>query len=348
MPSPPNTIHRYRFNLPWPAVILGGIFYAGLSAYMVYLARDFAGVIFVVLITLSTIFGILGVFMLTRRLVFPRVLELTDDAILFPRGFPRTSITTVPYSDILRIMNQDEGNGAGLTLVTGRGNFTITASYFKKAEHYLAIKDFICTKTLIVLPRQDKRESLNWDWRIWGFPELILRWNEPEEWPRFRTRLAKSRPLLPRLVKALYFFSRCFAIFYIPWLLLRLLRVPTASAVSYVSLAAAVAFLITLVYNWLATIRPAHCTEISFRDNGITQFFGKQTVDWHYHHFSGWAMLEKEFEGCTFFVLLLQGRSRILSFAIPDSNIRDRLVQILHHKKIPQSSDLKPPWESSR
>jgi hypothetical protein len=160
-----NPVHRYSFNLPWPAVILGGIFYAGLAAYLFFLARDFAGVIFYCLIALSVVFGILGVIMLARRLVFPRMLELTDEAILYPRGFPRTRIITVPYADILRIANHCEGSQTGLTAVTGRGTFAITVSYFKEVDNYHAVKDFISTKTSVAMPRNGKREPLNWgDW----------------------------------------------------------------------------------------------------------------------------------------------------------------------------------------
>jgi hypothetical protein len=347
-----NTTHQYGFNLPWPATILGGIFYAGLSAYMVYLARDYVGAIFAGLIILSAVFAILCVFMWTRRLVFPRMLELTDDAILYPRGFPRTHIVAVPYADILRVTNHGDGDQTGITVVSGRGSFAITASYFKQIENYHAVKDFICTKTSIAIPRQDQREPLNWgDWRIWGFPEPILRWNEPEEWPRYRTHLATSKPLLPRLGKALWFFVRCFGIILLPWLFLSLFRVPTAPAAGYSCLAAAVSVFITLIYHWWATIWPVHGTEISFRERGITQFFGKQTLDLNYADCFGWTVVERQFEGRTLHILLLQGRTwrghtHVWEFALPDTNIRDRLVQIFHDKQIPQSPALKPSWES--
>jgi len=126
---------------------------------MFYLARDFAGVIFDCLIALSVVFGIFGVIMLARRLLFSRMLELTDEAILYPRGFPKTRIIIVPYADILRIVNHGEGDQTVLTAVTGRGTFAITASYFKKVENYHAVKDFISTKSSIAMPRNDRRES---------------------------------------------------------------------------------------------------------------------------------------------------------------------------------------------
>ena len=313
---------------------------------MVHLAREYVGVIFAFLITLSVILGILGLIVITRRLVFPRVIELTDDGILHPRGFPKTRIASIAYADILRIQNHGEGGQAGLTIVTGRGTFAISASYFTHIESYRAVTDLLCTKTLIALPREDRREPPKLgDWRIWGFPEPILRWNEPKDWPRYRTHLVKSKPQSSRLIRALWFFARCFAIFFIPWLLLRLLGVPTAEPAAYLCLAILVTLFITLIYHWLATIWPVHCTEISLRDNGITQFFGKQTADWNYHQFSGWAIIERQYERQSVFILLLQGRSRIISFAVPDTDICDRLARLLHDKSIPHAPDLKPPWE---
>jgi hypothetical protein len=341
-----NTARRYDFNLPWPAVFICAAFYGGASAYMVYLAREYVGLIFAFLITLSVILGILGLFMIARRLVFARVIELTDDGILYPRGFPKTHSTSIAYADILRIQNHGDGTQAGLTVATGRGTFAISASYFTHIDSYRAVRDFICAKTLIVIPREDRREPLKWgDWRIWGFPEPILRWNEPEDWPRYRTHLVKSKPLLSRFIRALWFFARCFAIFFIPWLLLRLLDVPTAEPAAYVCLAILVTLFITLIYHWFATIWPVYCTEISFRDNGITRFFGKQTADWNYHQFSNWAIVERRYERQSVLILLLKGRSGIISFAIPDIGIRDQLARLLHDKGISHTPELKPPWE---
>lgn len=341
-----NTARRYDYNLPWPAVIACAAFYAGLSAYMVYLAREYVGIIFAFLITLSVILGVLGVIVITRRLVFPRIIELTDDAILYPRGFPKTRITTVPYADILRIENRGEGQDAGLTVITGRGKFAISESYFTHTRSYLAVREFICTKTPIALPREDIREQLQLgDWRAWGFPEPILRWNEPEDWPRYRTHLVKSKPLLSRLIRAIWFFTRCFAIISIPWLLLRLLDVPTAEPVAFMCLDGFVSLFITWIFHWLATVWPVHCTEISFRDNGITQFFGKQEFDWNYHQFSSWAIIERQYERRPLFILLLQGTYGITSFAIADIAICDQLAQLLHDKGVPHIPDLRPPWE---
>ena len=340
---------RYDFNLPWRGAFIGALFYAGLCSFMVHLARDVSGIIFIGLITLSAMFAVLAVIMITRRLVFPRTLELTDDAILFPHGFPRTRITRILYADIIRMRYGALASSDSFCMMTARGSFEIGAARFSNIEHYRAVRDLVCAKTSILMTRPNKFAPS--DWRIWGFPEPILRWNEPEEWPRYRTRLATSKPLLPRLGKAMWFFVRCFGIILLPWLLLSLFRVPTAPTAGYICLAAAVSIFITLIYHWLATIWPVHGTEISFRERGITQFFGKQTMDLNYADCFGWTVAERQFEGRILHILLLQsrtwrGRTHVWEFALPDTNIRDRLMQIFHDKQIPQSPALKPSWES--
>jgi hypothetical protein len=339
-----NQACRYGFNLPWAAAILGVIFYAGLSIYMVYLARDFAGVVYFGFITLSSIFAFLAIFMIARRLVFPRVLELHDDAIVFPHGFPRTRITRISYGDIIRMSEGLAGNNHGLCIVTARGTFQIAASYLPNMENYRAVKDFISSKSSIAMGHCGLLK--HGDWRLFGFPEPILHWVEPEDWPRYRTRLATSKPLLLPLAKALWFFTRCFGIIILPWFILRLCRVPTAPTFDYICLSSAVAFFITLIYHWLATIWPVHATVISFRNRGITQFFGKQTRDLNYHDLSGWTVVERQFEGRALHILLLKRRTQIIELALPDSNTRDRIVQIFHDKQISHSPDLIPSWES--
>lgn len=105
-----NRNHRYAFNLPWRGIVVSAIFYAGLSFLSAHLAKDFSGIIFVGLIALSALFAVLSLFMMIRRLVFPRALELTEDAILFPRGFPRTRITRILYAEIIALRDSALGS----------------------------------------------------------------------------------------------------------------------------------------------------------------------------------------------------------------------------------------------
>ncbi len=338
-----NPPRRYDYNLPWRGAVIGGLFYAGLSVLMVHLARDVPGVVFVGLIALSAMFAVLAVIMMTRRLVSPRVLELTENAVLFPHGFPRTRITRIPYTDIIRMRDGAVASSASFCMVTARGDFEIGAVRLPDRDSYHAVRDFICSKSSIVMTRLDKIEPA--DWRIWGFPEPILRWVEPADWPRYRTHLVVSKPLLPRFAKALWFFVRCFGFIILPWLLLNLFQLPTVSVAGFLGLSIPVTLFFTSLH-WLNTIHPARATEITFRENGITQLSGKQTRDLNYGDCSCWDVVERPFEQRVLHILLLQWRTYVVEVALPDINTRDRLVKLFHDKRIPQTSNLKPSWES--
>jgi len=335
---------RYDYNLPWRGAVLGALFYAGLSVLTVRQARDVPGIIFAVLMGLTAIFVALGIFMIVRRLAFPCVLELTEDAILFPHGFPRTRITRVLYVDIIRMGEWALTNTRGFYMVTGRGRFEIMAGRFPEMANYKAVREFICSKTSIAMNQVGKAEPMDWRWR--GFPEPVLRWLEPPEWARFRTQLFVSEPLLPRLFRALWFFVRCLGVMLLPWLLLRLFQIPTAGVAGFLGLAISASLFFTLLY-WLYAKYPVHAAEISFREKGVTKFFGKQMWDFNYGDFSGWALVEQRFEDRSLHILLMKCRSRVIEFALPDATTRDRVSRLLHEKGIPPSSDLRPSWERS-
>ncbi len=339
VPSDHESSRRYGFNLPWRGVVTGAVFYAGLSVFTIHLAKDFAGIMFVVLITLSAIFVLLAIIMVARRLVFPRVLELSEDAVLFPHGFPRTRITPIRYADVIQM----SWTHTGLEMVTPRGHFEITASHFKEKEGYRAAADFVCRKTAIAMPPQ--REPEMFDRRRRAFPEPLLNWDEPRELSAYRTRLVVSSPLVPRLAKALWFFVRCLGFFILPWLLLQLFQLPTISTGGFLCVAIPVALFFTLLH-WLSATYPTRYTKISVFDRGITQLSGKQTRSLSYRDCSGWNVVERQFEGQILRILLLQCRAYVVEVALPDTSTRDRLVQLFHDKQIPQSLDLKPSWES--
>ena len=223
--------------------------------------------------------------------------------------------------------------------ITPRGSFEIGAVRFPNIEGYRAVREFICSKASIVLTQQSRSE-----WRPWGFPEPIIHWVEKNDWPPYRTSLVIAKPLLSRLAKAAWFFVRCFGIILLPWLLLHLFQLPTIPAVAFLCLSIPVTFFFTLLH-WLNATYPIHPKKISFRDKGITVSAPKQSWDLSYHDFSGWTVVERQFEGSTLHILLLQGRTRILAFALPDTSTRKRVEQLFHDKKLPQLPDLKPSWE---
>jgi hypothetical protein len=337
-----DTNLKYAFNLPWRGVVVFTGFYAGLAIFIAHKAEEFTGVIFVCLVALSLMFTFVACIMMTRRFFFPRVLELSEDALLFPRGFPRTRIIRIHYMDIIRWDGSTAGQ-SGFSLITGKGRFEIGPAYFPNIADYDSVRDFIRSKLSAAIPlrveggaseRKTRRE----------FYEPILSWREPDDWARYRTFLFTSKPLFSRLARALWFCVRCFGIIMLPWFVLFLCGMPTSPAVEYVLLALAVSFFFTSLH-WLRAKHPVHATEICFRDNGISQFFGIQTMDHNYGLFSGWEIVERQFEGRVLPILLMRWPYGVRAFALPDKIIHDRLVQIFHEKKIPQIPDLRPSWE---
>ncbi|HXI82475.1 MAG TPA: hypothetical protein VNL17_00120 [Verrucomicrobiae bacterium] len=333
---------RYDYNLPWRAVIIGTLFYGGLSVFMLHLAKNASSVLFVAFIALSAMFAFLAIIMGTRRIVSPRKLELTEDAIFFPRGFARTRIMRIAYTEIIRMEDNSRASNGSISMFTSRGNFEIGAVCLPNVESYRAIRDFICSQASIVMGPHDLSRS---GWRPEGFPQPIVHWVESKDWPRYRTSLVVAEPLLPRLAKTAWFFARCFGFIILPWLLLHLFQLDTIPAAAFLCLSIPITSFFTWLH-WLNVTHPARCNEISFRERGISLFSGKQFGDLSYQSLSGWTVVERQFEGSMLHLLLLRGRTRILALALPDFNTRERVEKLLQGKKVPPLPDLKPPWEA--
>jgi hypothetical protein len=332
---------RYDFNLPWRGAVIGAVFYVGLSFFMAHLAKNAAGSFSICLISLSAMFALLALFMMARRVVFPRVLELTDDVILFPHGFPKTRITRISHADIIRMRDGALTAHPSFSMATGKGTFEVGAARFKNIEHYHAVRNFICSKTSILLPEGKSGESV---WKTGWSPNPILYWKEPEDYIRYRTHIAVSKPLLLRLARAGWFFARCLGFIFLCWLFFNFSQLPALPDGGFLVLAGFVALFFTSLH-WLNATHPAHVGEITVRENGITELSGKQTRNLNYGDCRGWAIVERKFEGYTFLILLLQRPKYVFEVALPDINTRDRLIQIFNGKKIPQLNDLKPSWE---
>jgi hypothetical protein len=332
---------KYPFNLPWPAIIVGVVFYAAIATYFLNYAREFAGVLRWVLILLSALFASLGIILGTRRLFFPRLLEVNEEAILFPHGFPRTRTTRIPYDEIVRICELGRSGELSLLVFTARGQFDIGTSYLPDFAAYQAIRASISARSPISLsPPLDPARGNSFQ----EFPPPLLKWTEPEDWPRYRTYLVTSKPLAPRVLSAFWFFLRSFVIILLPWLLLGLLDLPASSTAAYLGVDLVVSCFFTYLH-WLNRIWPVHTTEISIRERGITQNFGKQVWDRTYHEITAWRIIERSFENRPLHILLLEAHKRITAIALPDATFRDRMAEMLNAKHIQRSDDLNPPWE---
>jgi hypothetical protein len=307
---------------------------------MARLAGDYVGAVRSFFIGLSAVFTALGIILLTRRVVFPRVLELTEEAILFPHGFPRTRVTRIAYTDIIRMFEAGSGARAALYLGTAKGSFEIWVSHLADIKSYREVRDYISARTSIAIHCWEEGQSAI---EMEG-PKPILRWMEPEDWPRYRTHVFLSKPLRSRMARALWFFVRCFGFFVVPWLLLRVFQVTTAPTLEFLALTLAGTLFLTLVY-WIYSRWPVHSTDITVRERGITQFFGKQTWDRSYGDISGWRVIERGFEGRMLHVLLLKGGKAVSAIALPDAETRERVAEVLREKGVPEVEEVSAPWE---
>ena len=339
-------IRRYAFNPPWSALIIGAVFFGALSGYFFHLAGDFHGLISFSPIVFGAMFAVLALIGMIRRLAFPRVLELTEGAVLSPHGVLRTQISHIAYDDIIRMVESRRGNQTVLYFFTSSRSFGIMASHLPDATSYQAVKNFIVNHVSGAEIPDTKRESSGgFDWQDLTKP--ILCWVEPEAWSRYRRSLNTSKPLFSKLAGGLWYFFRCFAIVMLPWLLLRTFQLPTLSVAGYVGLSVSFALWFTCL-RWISFNHPVYIAEISFREKGISRFQGKQTADRKYQEFSGWCVIERLFEGSTLSILLLkqQVSGSVRAFALPDSDTRVQAEKLLNKNEVPQSSDLMPAWEA--
>jgi hypothetical protein len=252
-----TSIHRYDYNTTWSAVAFGAVFFGGLAVLMGLFAKHTNGVISVFLIGVSAAFAGLALFALARRLWRRDVLALADDAIFYPHGFIRRTLTRIPYADIIRVTEAHLHGRSGFCMVTARGTFEIGTNLFRDKESYRAVKESICARASIAIPQSDNPEPAS-AVGIWTeFPEPVLCWKEPEVWSRFRTSLVAAKPwMLVRRV--LGFFVCCFAILVAPWFFVGLdIRPPGCFGVSI-----AVTLFFTLL-RWLSIKYPVHSTDIA-------------------------------------------------------------------------------------
>lgn len=345
-----NTTNRYRYESPRRLTVFLILFHLGLSAWMAYLAKGHAE-LRLVFIGLSVIFGAFALVVPIRRLAFPYTLELTDDAILLPRGLPWPEIETIPYADIIGIQDY----GSSLWISTSSGGFEFPTI---QSDGYRAMRDGISVKTGIEFEPPTVRgilSKLDSD----AFRGRLLQWVEPEDWSRLRSRAETSKPALYQLGTELWFFVRCFAfwvafIIVCPGLVLLFWLAPPLQFFDFsIRCLAGASFLASVftVLHWLFRINPVPPeTIITFRDRGITSRFPSgQELSWNYRQLCGWALIERQFKGRPLEILLLRlekGRACDEAIALPDATVRDQVLQILMDRQVPQAPDLKPSWEA--
>lgn len=333
---------RYDYDLPWRGVALAVAVNTGISLLAAHWAKSIGGFFSVGPIFLSAVFALLALSVIIRRLIFSRVLELNDDAILFPGGFSGKRTRRLAYRDIMRMRNTTVY--PGLFIEAAKGRFEVMSIRFRNIEYYQAVRNFICSKTAISLP-ENIPAARTWEaWEAAWVPGPVLKWSEPKDYIRYRTHLAVSKPSWLRLARAGRFFACVFGIFFIPWLVLNFCFNAGVPAIGFLTILIPASLFFTSLH-WLNATHPARITHIIVFPEGFSQLSGKQTANYSFSDFSGWSVIEREFEGRPLHILLLQRPKYVKAMAFPDANIRDQFIQMLKEKKVPYLSDLKPSWE---
>lgn len=284
---------RCDFDVKWSGVAIAVVFTKGVSFIAACWAKSLGGILSIGPIFLSAVLALFALWTIIRRLMFPRVLELTDDAIIFPGGFTGRRTTRIAFGEIIRMKNTRMY--PGIYMVTSKGNFEILSIRFTSIENYRAIRDVVCSKTSIVLS-EDAPQAAGWD-RGW-VPGPIMRWSEPEDYIRYQTHLATSKPLWLRLAKAIRFFVCCFGFFFLPWLVLNYSLSAALPATNILAVLIPASLFFTMVY-WLYAYHSARVTHITVFPEGFSQLSGKQVRSFDFSDFSGWAVVERQFEKST-------------------------------------------------
>ncbi len=219
-PTIMNPAGRYSYDNPPPRRLLAQRSVSVYPSSLMRLARNPEDTTFIGLIVTSVAFAVLAEILLIRRSAFPRVLELTDRAILFNWGHLLWArIVAVHFADITRIRVWPDA----FTMVTSRGEFTIGAARFRDREHYRAVRQFVSTKTAIVLPEQEPSRWAGFPFHRDALPvecppcpPPLIHWVAPADWERFRRHVVKSKPVSAHLRRELWFFGRCLGFFLFP------------------------------------------------------------------------------------------------------------------------------------
>jgi len=331
---------RHPYNPPWRQVGAAFCFCAIPVILACFVSHKAQGLLFWSLVIFSAPFVFLALVLLVGQVAFPRTLELTESAVLLPGGFMRKQLRRIAYTDISSSWEYHVQTGLVLQLVTPAGNFEILASMLPDATSYQTVKNFIQSKIALNLSQNNPQDppAKLMPWLVGVEP--ILKWREPEAYELYRTHLVvTAQPLARRIFKLLAF--NCYWFF--PGLLvLWFFHQPLGE---FLIIGSVAGLLFAWLY-WYNMHHPARCGEISFHHSYIYEKSGKQSFSVKYQDISGWALIERTFEGQPIHVLLLKcHQDFIRSWALSEDVRHEPLVQLLHDKHIPEVPELKPSWE---
>jgi hypothetical protein len=156
---------RYQYNFPlWLALLT--ILFFGLCTvvigstkthtdrgliifHLIELGPAGARIFYWMLTTFGALLTLTGIMMLVRGAVFPRFLELGDEALTLPYGFLATKTNRILYTDIKEFWEGRVNHNTTLIIVTSDGRqYGMQRSFFDDPAHYAEVRDYLGGRTL--------------------------------------------------------------------------------------------------------------------------------------------------------------------------------------------------------
>ena len=95
---------------------------------------------------------LLALMLTVRRLVFPRFLELDQDALSVPMGFLRVRATRIPYAEVEWTRETAHFSAAVLSLRTRERAGEVISSFLPDAASYASVRDFLHSRLKKMAP----------------------------------------------------------------------------------------------------------------------------------------------------------------------------------------------------
>ena len=156
---------RYHFNPPpWSAFIAIVVF--GFGTWMladmamstdrglilwnfIEFGPQGARVFYWVITVLCGLMALMGPVLLVRHVVFPRVLDLGEEAVTLPYGFMHFKTACVRYVDIQRLWEGSVHGQAYLTIATSNGrSYYVGRSMFEDSKYYEEVRNYLASRAV--------------------------------------------------------------------------------------------------------------------------------------------------------------------------------------------------------
>jgi hypothetical protein len=131
---------RYPFDPPWRIVVWSFAIAVGMTALTaLQWIKILPG------LAIGSIFVFFGGLCLLRRLAFNRHLEINQDEIFLPTGFPQLRTVRVAYSNLLAVWEEPWALGTVLYLRTESRRYEIVCGILLESANYVLVRDFLMT-----------------------------------------------------------------------------------------------------------------------------------------------------------------------------------------------------------